>query len=113
MSPSNDIRKRWVMVIGSYVLIVLTFATALWRVQVVVNHACHERASDRRVLVEVVDIATGNATGPVDLTKIVGFDQLSPSTQDYLRNLSESLSVGQDSTSLHDRLTALLPPIDC
>lgn len=113
MSPSNDTRKRWLLVVGAYVLIVLVFAAGLWRVQVVVTHACHERASDRQVLVEVVDIATGNASGPVDLTKIGGFEQLSPSTQEYLRNLSQSLSDGQNTTSLHDRLTALLPPIAC
>lgn len=115
MSPSSDTRKRWLLVVGAYVLIVLVFAAGLWRVQVVVTHACHERASDREVLREIVDIATGNASGPVDLTKIGGFDQLSPSTQDYLRNLSVSLSAssGSDSKPLHDRLVELLPPIRC
>lgn len=116
MSPSNDTRKRWLLVVGAYALIVLASASGLWALQKAGEHACHERASDREVLREVVDIATGNASGPVDLTKIGGFNQLSPSTQEYLRNLSRSLSAGADAETdvpLHDRLVALLPPIQC
>lgn len=101
--------------IGSYALIVAVTFLGFRALEHDRDRACHERASDRKVLSQVVDVATGAASGPVDLSKIGGFSDLDPSTQQYLRNLSARLSAANtpDELPLHDRLVALLPPIVC
>lgn len=115
MSPHDDTHRRWILVIGSYALIVAISFTGFRAMEHDRDNACHERAADRKVLTQVVDVATGAANGPVDLSKIGGFSDLDPSTQQYLRNLSARLSAANapDELPLHDRLVALLPPIVC
>lgn len=101
------------LVVGSYCLIVLVSFVGFRALEHDRDTACRERASERKVLTQVVDVATG-AGGPVDLTKIGGFSDLTPATQQYLRNLSAQLSATTpDDVPLHDRLVALLPPITC
>jgi hypothetical protein len=97
----SDLRfRRWVrnivrvlaVFIALDLLVSVGTVTALVAVRAVQVEACHRSASDRDAVRDVVDIATAPTNGPVDLTKIIGFDQLDEPTQSYLRNLSLSLS---------------------
>lgn len=76
---------------------------------------CHGRQQDRAAVKSIVDIATTPSGGPVDLTKIAGFDKLDTNSQEWIRNLSAELTKANPpgAPSLHDRLIANLPPIEC
>lgn len=107
-------RQRW-MLIGPYLLVVATAFGGFVQLEHDRDRACHQRANDRTVLTQIVDIATTPSGGPVDLSKIPGFDTLDEPTQTYLRNLSAVLTAANpaDAKPLHDRLIELLPPIHC
>ena len=108
-------RTRLALIVGPYVLIVLVFFAGVRGLEAQDHKACVQRSNLNETVRAVVNTAVPNASGPVDLTKIAGFDQLDESTQAYLVNLSNALSKANPpgEPSLHDRLLALIPPVDC
>lgn len=112
-----SLRIKIVAALVAFDLIVSILSIAalvgVYRVQAV---ECAHSKDNRTVLRTVVDVATTpSAGGAVDLTKIDGFSDLDEPTQTYLTNLSAGLSRTNTpgSQSLHDRLLAQLPPVDC
>jgi hypothetical protein len=103
------------LVIFDLVVSVLSVVAIIIVRDVQVSECDHAR-DNRTVLRTVVDIATTpTGGGTVDLTKIAGFSDLDPPTQTYLRNLSAGISKANPpgEPSLHDRLLAQLPSVDC
>jgi len=103
------------MVVGAYALIILVGFAGFRKIEDDRAESCQSTKAGRAALRTVIDIATTPSGGPVDLTKIEGFDQLDPSTQAYLSNLSAALTRANmpGQPTLHDRLLAQAPPIDC
>lgn len=108
-------RKRVALIVGPYLLIVAVFFAGVRGLEAQDHKACVERRDLISAVRQVVDIATTPTGGPVDLSKISGFDRLDESTQTYLINLSAALSKANPpgQPSLHDRLLKLIPLIDC
>jgi hypothetical protein len=107
----------WGLVIGYFVLAVFVFFAfqaqgeeADDRVEsdrrIVVAQtvlSCEDRNHTKKVLRETIDAALAGGGGIGDLTKVPGFDELDPDTQEYFRNL---MAGGSDSQSSGDRLRA-------
>lgn len=108
-------RKRLALILGPYIGLVLVMSLGFYVIERSQNHACNQRATDRNVLRQVVDVATTPGRSSDDLTKINGFDELDPQTRTYMRNLSIAVSSvpPPGKQTLHDQLLALLPPINC
>lgn len=108
-------RQRVALIVGPYLLVVLVAFGGAVRFEQTDHSACVERRDLIAAVRQVVDIATTPSGGPVDLSKITGFDRLDEPTQNYLRNLSMQLTKANPAgePSLHDRLLVLIPPITC
>lgn len=108
--------RRHLLIILPYLLVVAIFAVGLHVLEGQSHQRCIERRDDRTALRQVVVISTqGTGASGVDLTKIDGFDDLDPQTQDYLRALSAAISSSNPAsrTGLRDQLLEQLPPITC
>ena len=115
--------RRWtrlvVKVLAVFIAIDLLVSvgtvSALVAVRYVQIEGCRRSRDERSAMRKVVDIATAPSGGPVDLTRIEGFDALDESSKTWVRNLSAKLAAGNTpgQPSLHDQLIAQLPDIDC
>lgn len=110
--------RKYAGILVPYLLVMSVAAGGLWGIRNAQTTACHRQNANRAVLRQVVDVATAPASaagGPVDLTKIPGFDALDVHTQAYLTNLSNLLSRANQpgQPPLHDRLIAAIPDVEC
>jgi hypothetical protein len=108
-------RRRHLLIVVPYVLIVLTASFSSWQLHQRQVDACHERREDRTVLRALVVQAYSGTVNPLDLTKVAGFGDLDDATQQYLSNLSAAINAGGTGGRDQAKQQALdtIPPITC